>query len=102
MTSASMPVPTRRVDLWYSGTAPQNRLTVLFRIILAIPQIFVLYILGIAAFVVVVIGWFAALFTGQLPSWAHTFLSGFIRWWTRVSAYLFLLTDAYPPFSFDD
>ena len=39
---------------------------------------------------------------GPSPEWAHTFLSGIIRWSTRVGAYLFLLTDAYPPFSFDD
>ena len=73
-----------------------------FRIILAIPQFIVLYILVIAAFFVLVIGWFAALFTGRLPEWAHTFLSGVIRWYTRVGAYMFLLTDRYPPFSLDD
>jgi hypothetical protein len=94
--------PSRQVELLFAGTAAQNRLTVGFRIILAIPQIIVLCFLFIAAFVVAVIGWFAALIMGQLPEWAHTFLSGIIRWSTRVGAYLFLLTDAYPPFSFDD
>ena len=74
MTSASMPVPARRVDMWYSGTAPQSRVTVVFRIILAIPQFVVLFFLGIAAFVVTVIGWFAALVTessqsSHTPSW---------------------------------
>ena len=49
-----------------------------------------------------VIGWFAALFTGRLPQWAHTFLGGVVRWYTRSGAYMFLLTDRYPPFSFDD
>ena len=48
MTDAAMAMPTRRVDLWYAGTAPQGRLTVAFRIILAIPQIIVLYFLFIA------------------------------------------------------
>ena len=102
MTSASMAVPTRRVDMWYAGTAQQSRVTVIFRIILAIPQFIVLFFLGIAAFVVAVIGWFAALVTGQLPELAHTFLGGVIRWEIRVSAYMFLLTDAYPPFSLED
>ena len=54
--------------MWFSGSAPQRRATVIFRIILAIPQFFVLFFLGIAAFFVAVIGWFAALFTGRLPS----------------------------------
>jgi hypothetical protein len=102
MTDAVMAMPTRRVDMWYAGTAPQGRLSVGFRIILAIPQLVVLYFLFIALFFVVVIGWFAALFTGRLPDWAHSFISGVVRWSTRVGAYLLLLTDRYPPFSLDD
>jgi Domain of unknown function (DUF4389) len=88
--------------MWYSGTAPQRRVTVVFRIILAIPQFIVLIFLGIAGFFVAVIGWFAALFTGRLPEFAHTYLSGLIRWEIRVNAYMYLLTDVYPPFSLED
>ena len=102
MTNPSVAMPSRRVELEFVGTAEQNRVTVAFRIILAIPQLIVLAVLSIAAFVVLVIGWFGALFTGELPEWAHTFLGGFIRWSTRVGAYMFLLTDQYPPFSFED
>jgi Domain of unknown function (DUF4389) len=102
MTSASMAVPTRRVDMWYAGTTPQRRVTVVFRIILAIPQFIVLFFLGIAAFFVVLIGWFGALFTGRFPEFAHTFISGLVRWEIRVGAYMFLLTDSYPPFSLED
>ncbi len=102
MTDAAMVMPTRRVEMWFAGTAAQNRWTVGFRLILVIPQFIVLDILFIVFFVVLVIGWFAALFTGRLPEWAHTFLGGVIRWYTRVTAYVFLLTDRYPPFSFDD
>jgi hypothetical protein len=102
MTNAPMIMPTRRVEMWFAGTAAQNRLTVAFRLILAIPQFIVLYILFIGFFFVMVIGWFAALFTGRLPEWAHGFLGGVIRWSTRVGAYVFLLTDRYPPFSLDD
>ena len=102
MTNAPMIMPTRRVEMWFAGRVAQNRLTVAFRLILAIPQFIVLYILFIAFFFVMVIGWFAALFTGRLPEWAHTFLGGVIRWSARVGAYVFLLTDRYPPFSLDD
>ena len=102
MTDAAMATPTRRADMWYAGTAPQRRLTVAFRIILAIPQFIVLYFLGLATFFVAVIAWFAALFMGRLPEWAHSFLSGMVRWFTRVAAYMYLLTDRYPPFSLDD
>jgi hypothetical protein len=102
MTNVSMSMPTRRVEMWFSGTLPQRRVTVVFRLILAIPQIFVLVFLAIAGFFVAVIGWFAALFTGRLPDFAHNYLSGLVRWEVRVNAYILLLTDQYPPFSFDD
>jgi hypothetical protein len=84
--------------MYFSGPAQQSRVTVVFRIILAIPQLIVLIFLGIAAFFIVLIGWF----TGRYPEFAHSFVGGFIRWEIRVNAYLFLLTDTYPPFTLDD
>lgn len=82
--------------------APQSRVTVGFRVFLAIPHLIVLYGLGIAAEVVVIIGWFAALFTGRLPDFAAEFLTGYLAWVTRVYAYVALLTDVYPPFALAD
>lgn len=94
--SLAHPLPLY-VALRQPGT--RNRLTVGFRIIMLIPQIVVLAILGIAAVIVVVVGWFAALVLGRLPAFARDFLAGFVRWSTRVQAYGLLLTDEYPPFS---
>ena len=82
----------------FAEPAPQNRVTVLVRIILAIPHLVVLWALGIAAEVVLIICWFAALFLGRLPEGLGGFLTGYLRWLVRVQAYLFLLTDRYPPF----
>jgi Domain of unknown function (DUF4389) len=79
----------------------RNRLTVAFRIILVIPQLIVLWVLGTVAFVAFVIAFFAVLFTGRWPDGLRTFVVGVMRWGTRVSAYLYLLTDEYPPFSLD-
>ena len=90
------------IEVGFAGPAPQRRVTVLFRIFLAIPQVIVLYILGIAADIVAIIGWFGALFTGRLPQFAAEFLSGVLRWQARVNAYTLLLTDQYPPFALDD
>ncbi len=90
-----------QVDLTFSLPQRQNRATVFFRFILVIPQIFVLYFVGIAAFVVLVVGWFAALFTGRLPEGIAGFLRGYLRWSIRVYAYMYLMTDRYPPFSLD-
>jgi Domain of unknown function (DUF4389) len=79
----------------------RNRLTVAFRIILVIPQIIVLAVVGFLAFLASIIAFFAVLFTGRWPEGLRTFVVGVMRWNTRVSAYLYLLTDAYPPFSLD-
>jgi hypothetical protein len=88
-----------------TGFAPElenrNRLTVAFRIILVIPHLIVLAVLGLVAFVAGVIAFFAVLFTGQWPEGLRTFVVGVMRWSTRVNAYLYLLTDEYPPFSLD-
>jgi len=78
---------------------PQRRLTVLLRMLLLIPQYVVLWLLRIAAIVVTVIGWFAALVTGHLPAFAERFLADFLAYDTRVNAYLMLLEDRYPPFA---
>jgi hypothetical protein len=86
----------------FAVPAAQSRLTVLVRIILAIPHLIALGVLGIAAYIVAIAGWFGALFTGQLPRFAADFLTGYLRWQTRVSAYSFLLTGDYPPFSLAD
>jgi hypothetical protein len=86
----------------FAGPARQSRLTVAVRIFMVIPQFIVLGVLGVAAYVVTIIGWFGALFTGRLPDFAADFLTGYLRWMTRVDAYAWLLTDVYPPFSLDD
>jgi hypothetical protein len=82
--------------------AAQSRASVAFRLLLAIPHFLVLYVLGIAASVVAVLGWLCALVTGRLPGFAASYLSGYTRWYCRVGAYLLLLTDAYPPFSLEE
>ncbi|MCY3616559.1 MAG: DUF4389 domain-containing protein [Acidimicrobiaceae bacterium] len=77
-----------------------NRWTPLVKWILAIPHYFVLAALGVAAFVCVVIAWFAIMFTGRYPRGLFDFVLGVHRWSLRVSAYMWLLiTDEYPPFS---
>jgi hypothetical protein len=86
----------------FAPPARQRRLTVAGRLFLVVPHLVVLAYLTVAAVVVAVIGWLGALWSGRLPRLAADFLPGYLRWQTRVSAYLFLLTDDYPPFSVRD
>ena len=67
--------------------------------LLAIPHYIVLFALGIAAFVVCIIAWFAILFTKRFPRGLFDFIVGYRRWEYRVNAYTGLLRDEYPPFS---
>jgi hypothetical protein len=79
-----------------------NRWIPLVKWFLAIPHYFVLFFIGIAAFICVIVAWFAILFTGRYPRGIFDFVLGVYRWGLRVSAYGFLLvTDKYPPFSLD-
>jgi Domain of unknown function (DUF4389) len=76
-----------------------NRWLPLVKWLLAIPHYVVLFFLWIAALVVVIVAWFAILFTGRYPRGLFDFVEGVIRWHNRVLAYaLVLVTDRYPPF----
>jgi Domain of unknown function (DUF4389) len=87
------------LQIAYPNAAELNRWLPLVKWLLAIPHYIVLAVLGIAAFVCVVIAWFAILFTGQYPRGLFDFVVGVLRWSLRVRAYAFLLvTDQYPPF----
>ncbi|HXQ60126.1 MAG TPA: DUF4389 domain-containing protein [Acidimicrobiales bacterium] len=86
----------------FAGPAPQRRVTVFFRLILALPALIVFVFVSFAAFFVAVIAWFGALVLGRLPTFAATFLTGYVRWGTRVTAYTALLTDKYPPFTLEN
>jgi hypothetical protein len=79
-----------------------NRWLPLVKWFLAIPHYIILACLVIAAFVCVVIAWFAILFTSRYPRGLFDFVVGVSRWSLRVAAYAFLLTtDRYPLFSLD-
>ena len=67
--------------------------------LLAVPHYVVLFVLGIAALVAIIISWFSILITGRYPEGLYDFVVGVMRWGNRVAAYAFLLvTDVYPPF----
>jgi len=77
-----------------------NRWMPLVKWLLAIPHYIVLAVLWVVAVVVIVIAWFAILFTGSYPRSLFDYVVGVARWSLRVQAYAFLLvTDQYPPFS---
>jgi hypothetical protein len=76
----------------------RSRLTTFFRWIIVIPWAIWASIYGIGALVVVIIAWFAMLFTGRYPEGMYSFVASYVRLSTRVYAYAFLFTDELPSF----
>ncbi len=78
----------------------RNRLTVGFRIFLAIPHFIVLVFLMVAWWVTAVVSWVLILIDRRYPQGLYNFGVGALQWLVRVEAYMLLMTDEYPPFSF--
>lgn len=80
----------------------RSRLSTFFRIILTIPWMFVGIFWSLGAYVCVVIAWFAIVFTGRYPQGLYDFVAKALRFLTRVNAFYYLLTDAFPSFGGED
>ena len=85
------------------GGKKLNRLLPLVKWLLAIPLYLVGLIYTIYALVMLVVGWFAVIFTKEMPQAVAEALFGATRYWNRVIGYAFLLvTDEYPSFNLND
>jgi hypothetical protein len=88
------------LDVPYPDAARDlNRWLPLVKWLLVIPHGVALLFVNLAAVIVVIVAWFAILFTGRFPRSLFEFLEGVLRWNNRVVGYaLTLVTDEYPPF----
>ena len=80
---------------------PRHRVSVGFRLLLAIPHFIVLCFVLFAWALTTIVAWFAILITGSYPQGLYGFGAGALRWYIRVEAYVLLLVDDYPPFSLE-
>jgi Domain of unknown function (DUF4389) len=94
--TTSMQHPIRLV---VNDDLQRNRLTVFFRLILAIPLILWVILWGVIAMLAYIVNWFATLIMGRSPDGLHNFLATFLRYSTHLRAYLLLVADPYPPFT---
>jgi hypothetical protein len=78
----------------------RDRLSVGLRLLLVIPHLIALFFITCFWWIITVIAWFAILITGRYPEGLAQPSIGAMRWALRVEAYLLLLVDEYPPFSF--
>ena len=84
------------VRLIVTDDLKRSRLTVFFRLLLAIPHFIWLYLWAIAAFFVLLVGWFAALINGRLPDGMHSFLTKYQRYNTHLNAYIIAARQSVP------
>ncbi len=90
---------THPIRLVVNDDLQRTRLTVFFRLILAIPLLLWAVLWAVIAVLAYIVNWFATLFTGQSPEGLHNFLATFLRYTTHVRAYTLLVADPYPPFT---
>ena len=79
----------------------RSRLTVLFRLLLAIPHLIWLSIYALGAALFAVVTWLFVLVLGRVPKPLHRFLANYTRYTAHLLAYLCFAADPYPGFSGD-
>lgn len=90
---------THPIRLVVNDDLQRTRLTVFFRLILAIPLLLWAVLWAVIAVLAYIVNWFATLFMGQSPDGLHNFLATFLRYTTHVRAYTLLVADPYPSFT---
>ena len=84
------------VSVEIDGPVRQNRLSALFRLILAQPAALFADILGYALWWLAFGGWFVALVLGRMPRGMRDFAAYCLRFQIQVNAYAMLVTPRYP------
>ena len=77
----------------------RNRLTVAFRIILAIPHVIIASVWGRLAQILAVVQWFIIVFTGKRNQAMWDLQQSYLHYNSRVMGYVDLLFDEYPAFA---
>jgi Domain of unknown function (DUF4389) len=87
------------VRLTLDDDLKRSRLTVFFRLLLALPHLLWLGLWGSLAFLVALASSIATVITGRAPDMFHDFIAAFLRYATHVMAYLLLAANPFPGFA---
>jgi hypothetical protein len=96
--AAPVPGPEHPITVTNEDDLRRSRLTVFFRVLLFVPHYVWLTLWGLVVSVVVIINWFAVLFTAQTPDAFHRFLGAYVRYQLHVFAFLSLAANPFPGF----
>lgn len=94
------PLPTRSdpVRMEVGDELRRSRLTVFFRLVLAVPHLVWLSLWGVLALLAAIVNWVATLIAGTSPEWLQRFLSAYVRYQLHVYAFLYLVGNPFPGF----
>jgi Domain of unknown function (DUF4389) len=95
---ADLPLRDDPIRVELDDELRRSRLTVLFRLLLAIPHLIWLALWGVVVLLAALVNWFATLFTGRSPAALHRFLSAYLRYEFHVLAFLYLAANLFPGF----
>jgi hypothetical protein len=84
------------LDARVDPPAQQSRLTVFFRLILAIPALILVYVFRAVNEIVAFIAWFYCLAVGRMHEGMRNLSAWLLRYEVQTYAYLMLLTGRYP------
>jgi uncharacterized membrane protein (DUF485 family) len=93
-----VPAPDHPARLVVTDDLRRNRLTVFFRLILAIPHLVWYVLWSVVAAFAILVNWVATLINGSSPEGLHKFLAAWVRYSTHLTAYLYLVADPFPGF----
>lgn len=92
------PVDRHPIRVVVADDLERSRLTVFFRVLLAIPHLVWLLIWTVGALVAAIASWFTTLALARSPEPLHRFLTAYVRYATHVYAYLSLAANPFPGF----
>jgi hypothetical protein len=79
-----------------------DRLKTGLRLIIGIPVMLLAILQYVILYVCSIVAWFAILFTGRLPEGLFNPMRSAVAYLTRASGYFLLITEDYPPFSYEE
>jgi hypothetical protein len=92
-------LPEHPVRITVDDDLSQSRLTVFFRLLLALPHFIWLTLWALLVLLVALVAWLAALVTGRVPDGPQRFLAAFVRYAAHVTAFAYVLGRRFPGFA---
>jgi hypothetical protein len=86
------------VGLTVEDDLRRSRLTVAFRLILAIPHLIWFVLWSFVVLLAAIVNWVATLVKGQPPDALHRFMCAYVRYRVHLYSYLGLVANPYPGF----